>query len=92
MTGWEMVGKRWGCIQPMCSKPRHSWQGPLHVPVVNNAFLDVFMIQNVPCITKKGPNPGASLGCGLGSAENPHRAKLFVYYRQPKLSGNVVQK
>ena len=41
-NGWKWLC----CIQPMWSKPGHSWQGPfflfLQPLFVKNAFLDVF--------------------------------------------------
>ena len=59
-----MVGEWLGCIQPMCSKPWHSWQGPsffcLQPLFIKMRFLIVFMMKH-SFYTKKGQTPGASL-------------------------------
>ena len=49
-----MVGKWLGCIQLMCSKPGHSWQGLFFLKslplFLKSAFLDVFIeIDYRPC-------------------------------------------
>ena len=49
----EWLGIGWA-IQPMCSKPGHSWQGPcfcLHALFIQNA-LYVFLLQKNMCIIK----------------------------------------
>ena len=41
-----MVGKWLGCIQPMCSAPGHSWQGPFFSqsrPLFLNSAFFVFL-------------------------------------------------
>ena len=46
----KMMGKRLGCIQPVCSKPGHSWQGFLFFSKVGP-----FSWEGICCIKKSRP-------------------------------------
>ena len=64
-----MDGEWLGCIQPMCSKPGRSWQGPFLFLLKVSPFyqkVQFLCFNNKTSLfyNKKGPTPGASLGCG----------------------------
>ena len=88
-NGWEMVG----IIQPMCSKPGHSWQGPFFsqksAPFRKKCPFCCFYNKTLFFIIKlggddkygKSPAPDSTQ---LGSA-SPVRVQTWRTIKQPQL-------